>query len=123
MGDKQLQNSVADKLTTWNQCGVVVSVVAPRGCVEPPDLPRPLLVFLGRVQVGSQTGEDTAAEFGLPFLEVSAKSGSNVKEAFMSIATRAVGEHLVRNQFRKRKTRMAVTRTVESLPGLQVTPK
>ena len=72
------------------------------------------------VQVGSQTGEDTAAEFGLPFLEVSAKSGINVRDAFMSVATRAVGEHLVRKQFGKRRTRMAVKTTVESVPGLQV---
>lgn len=42
------------------------------------------------LQVGSQTGEDAAVSFGMPFMEVSAKSGDNVKRAFITAATRAV---------------------------------
>ncbi|CAM9373271.1 unnamed protein product, partial [Sphacelaria rigidula] len=47
-------------------------------------------------QVGIQTGQDAATEFGIPFMEVSAKSGVNVKDAFMSVARSAVADRLSR---------------------------
>lgn len=74
-------------------------------------------------QVGSQTGQDAAAEFGIPFVEVSAKTGANVREAFMFVTTRAVGEHLARdrlNQSTGRARRRSVKTTIQRVPDLQV---
>lgn len=74
-------------------------------------------------QVGSQTGQDAAAEFGIPFVEVSAKTGANVREAFMFVTTRAVGEHLVRDRLKQstgRARRRSVKTTMQTVPELQV---
>ncbi|CAN0087494.1 unnamed protein product, partial [Hapterophycus canaliculatus] len=74
-------------------------------------------------QVGSQTGQDMAADFGMPFVEVSAKTGANVREAFMFVTTRAVGEHLARARLRQGtgvRRRPLVRRTMQRVPGLQV---
>ncbi|CAM9251647.1 unnamed protein product [Ectocarpus sp. 13 AM-2016] len=75
-----------------------------------------------RQQVGSQTGQDTAAEFGMPFVEVSAKNGTNVREAFMFATTRAVGEYLARNRLKQSAGRgrgATVKKTMQKVPGLQ----
>lgn len=74
--------------------------------------------------MGSQTGQDTAAEFGMPFVEVSAMTGANVREAFMFATTRAVAEHLARDRFLQSRGRVgrskSVERTMQRVPGLQV---
>ncbi|CAN0523076.1 unnamed protein product, partial [Ectocarpus sp. 12 AP-2014] len=75
-----------------------------------------------RQQVGSQTGQDTAAEFGMPFVEVSAKTGTNVREAFMFATTRAVGEYLARTRLKQSAGRgrgATVKKTMQKVPGLQ----
>ncbi|CAN0312231.1 unnamed protein product [Ectocarpus sp. 12 AP-2014] len=77
---------------------------------------------LSQRQVGSQTGQDTAAEFGMPFVEVSAKTGTNVREAFMFATTRAVGEYLARTRLRQSAGRgrgATVKKTMQKVPGLQ----
>lgn len=56
----------------------------------------------------------------MSFLEVSAKRGTNVREAFMSVATRAVGEHIARAHLGSGRGRITVRRTMQRVPGLQV---
>ena len=57
----------------------------------------------------------------MPFIEVSAKSGANVRDAFMSVATKAVREHLARDNRRSAGGRKALRRTGKKDQGIQVT--
>ena len=73
--------------------------------------------------MGSQTGQDAAAELGIPFVEVSAKTGANVREAFMFVTTRAVGERLARDRLKQSSDRArsgSVKRTMQRVPEIQV---
>lgn len=75
-------------------------------------------------QVGLQTGQDTAAEFGISFMEVSAKRGTNVREMFMSVATHAVTEYMHGSRSsdgcRRRARGVAGTGTLQRMLGVQV---
>ncbi|CAM9365730.1 unnamed protein product [Scytosiphon promiscuus] len=101
-----------DRLAAKREAGMAMLLVGNK-C----DLP-----LSEREQVGSQTGQDMAAEFGMPFVEVSAKTGANVREAFMFVTTRAVGEYLARARLRQATGvtgRPLVKRTMQQVPGLQ----
>ncbi|CAN0105480.1 unnamed protein product [Ectocarpus sp. 6 AP-2014] len=101
-----------DKLAAKKKAGMAMLLVGNK-C----DMP-----LSQRQQVGSQTGQDTAAEFGMPFVEVSAKTGTNVREAFMFATTRAVGEHLARTRLKQSAGRgrgATVKKTMQKVPGLQ----
>ncbi|CAM9678745.1 unnamed protein product [Ectocarpus fasciculatus] len=100
-----------DKLAAKKKAGMSMLLVGNK-C----DMP------LSQRQVGSQTGQDTAAEFGMPFVEVSAKTGTNVREAFMFATTRAVGEHLACTRLKQSAGRgggATVKKTMQKVPGLQ----
>lgn len=62
-----------------------------------------------------------ATELGVPFMEVSAKSGTNVHEAFMSVLTKAVGEHLAREDRKSGGAGVSLERTGKEVGGIQVT--
>lgn len=82
-----------------------------------------IMPILPREQVGSQTGQDMAAELGIPFVEVSAKTGANVREAFMFVTTRAVAERVARDRLSRptdRAVNKPLVRTMRRVPGLQV---
>lgn len=99
-------------------CMICVSVE-----MEQTTVTYPVIMCHCRAQVGSQTGQDTAAEFGIRFVEVSAKTGVNVREAFMFVTTRAVAEHLARDRLSRSMGRARskyVERTMQTVPGLQV---
>ena len=62
-----------------------------------------------------------ATELGVPFMEVSAKSGANVHEAFMSVVTKAVGEHLAREDRKSGGAGVSLRRTGKVVGSIQVT--
>eukprot|EP00903_Cladosiphon_okamuranus_P005651 g5616.t1 len=100
-----------DKLAAKRKAGMAMLLVGNKS-----DVP------LSQRQVGSQTGQDTAAELGIPFVEVSAKTGTNVREAFMFVTTRAVAERLARDQLSRPANLAAnksLARTMGRVPGLQ----
>eukprot|EP00752_Nemacystus_decipiens_P002367 g2236.t1 len=100
-----------DKLAAKRRTGMAMLLVGNKS-----DVP------LSQRQVGSQTGHDAAAEFGIPFVEVSAKTGANVREAFMLVTTRAVAEHLTRDRLSHptgRPETKSLQRTMQTVPALQ----
>jgi Fe2+ transport system protein B len=51
-----------------------------------------------RREVTSEEGKGLAKEYNIPFIETSAKEGTNVEEAFLTIAT-AVKDRLIADGF------------------------
>lgn len=54
-------------------------------------------------------------------MEVSAKSGAGVKDAFMAVATKVVGERLAQEALASGRGKAAGRRTMRRVPGVQVT--